>query len=407
MRILSRFGGNGLVTCTSKTWKKQRKMVAPSLQSKSLETYVPVFNKQTRILVNLLKEFADGNTFDVMIPLVACTAEIISETAIGSSLNGQLKEENIAEMLKRANHLILERIMRPWLILDTIYDLTTSGKEQRKVEELLCRTGNNLISRKLEEYRDMKSSGSITDEWMSKGNTIDHYIRTSDIEGTELDEQLLKDEVYTTLVAGSDTTATTVCYTLMLLGLHPTIQDAVFEELKEVFADDWERDVTSEDVKQMKYLSRVIKEAMRLFPAVTVIAREVQEELELSTCTLPAGCLCLVVSYFVHRDPRYFPDPERFDPDRFLHERSKDRHPYSYIPFGAGPRICVGFKYAERAMYVMLGTVLRKYRVLPVITHEDLQKLELGLVLRPVSNFLIKMLPREQPTTMTTTDTPL
>ncbi|XP_068085804.1 cytochrome P450 4C1-like isoform X1 [Anabrus simplex] len=405
MKVLSRFIGNGLVTCTSQTWKKQRRVIAPSMQYKILDSYIPVFNKQSRILVDKLKKFADGNTFNLMSPLVAFTGYTISETAIGAPMNTDFEEDSIADIIRRAIHMISQRALKPWLLVDAFYDLTAMGKEQKKVEEILHKAGNSLLSSKLEEYREMKSSGSITDKWMKKADSIiDNFLRSSETEGAELDEQLLKDEVCTALIAGTDTTATTLCFTLLLLALHPTIQTAVFEELKEVFADDWERDVRSEDVKEMKYLSRVIKETMRLFPVVEIIPRDVDEDIELKTCTLPAGSSCMIINYFVHRDPRYFPDPERFDPDRFLPERSIDRHPYSYIPFGAGPRICVGFKYAEMVMPIVLATVLRKYRVLPVVPYEDLQKLEVGVFLRPETEFLIKMLPRKG-TQFQTTDT--
>ncbi|XP_068085840.1 cytochrome P450 4C1-like [Anabrus simplex] len=396
MRPVSRFIGNGLATCTSQTWKKQRRIVAQSMQYKILDTYIPVFNNRSRILVDELKKFSDGNKFNLMPPLMTFTGYTISETAIGAPLNTDLEFETVADLVKRAIQMITERVMRPWLMYDAVYYLTAMGQEQRKLEEVLHKIGDRMLSRKLEEYQELKSSASITDEWMNKGNSIiDNHIRDSETEGAELDEQQLRDEVHTFLLAGADTTATTMCFTLLLLALHPTIQTAVFEELKEVFADDWERDVTSEDVKEMKYLSRVIKETMRLFPAVPVLPRDVDEEIKLKTCTLPAGCSCAVINYFIHRDPRYFPDPERFDPDRFLPERSIDQHPYSYMPFGAGPRICVGFKYAEMVMPIVLATVLRKYRVLPVVSYEDLQKLELGIFLRPETEFMIKMLPRE------------
>ncbi|XP_066991584.2 cytochrome P450 4c3 [Anabrus simplex] len=179
-----------------------------------------------------------------------------------------------------------------------------------------------------------------------------------------------------------------------MLALHPKIQEEVFQELKEVFSDDWKRAVTPDDVEKLQRLDRAIKETMRLFPPVFHMFREVPQEVKLSTCTLPAGCVVSTMAYFVHRDPRYFPDPERFDPDRFLPEKSYGRHHYSYIPFGAGQRSHIGYEFAEMQMITTLATVLRKYRVLPAVTYDSLQQLEISTVARPSCGYKLKMLPR-------------
>ncbi|XP_067011526.2 cytochrome P450 4C1 [Anabrus simplex] len=398
MRILSRFLGNGLTTCASDTWRKQRKMVNPAFHTKVVESYMEVFNKQAKVLSQKLKSFADGNVFDAYRLVGLCTFDMICESTLGVTLNAQdyRDAQFILRTVHKMMHLLFKRAVRPWLIFDGLYNLTEMGKEQKKGETLLRALGDIVIFIKMEAYRAMKSSKAMYEEWEKKKSTfMDHMISTAESEGTTLTEKQLRDEVNTIMMAGQETTASNLCFIFMLLGMFPKHQDEIYQELKEVFDDDWDRPVTPQDLKQFKYLDRFIKEAMRVVPVVTLIPREVEEEVKLSTCTLPAGCVAVVGTYVVHRDPRFFPDPERFDPERFLPERSKGRHPYSYIPFGAGPRMCVGFKYAEMQMATTVATVLKSYRVLPTTSYESLlQELELGLVVRPAKGFQVKMVPR-------------
>ncbi|XP_066991670.2 cytochrome P450 4C1 [Anabrus simplex] len=267
------------------------------------------------------------------------------------------------------------------------------GRKYKQVEKLLYGLSDTVILNKLRELRENKQSEQ-DDEQMSKRAFLDILINSSESEGANLSNKQLRDEVITMLLAGIESTATSMCFALMLLACHPEIQEDVYQELKEVFADDWERPVTPLDAKELQLLNRVFKETIRLFPSIFFTGRQTTRELKLSTCTVPEGCMVFIPLYFVHRDPRFFPDPERFDPDRFLPERSQERHPYSYVPFGAGQRMCVGYKYAEMEMAVTLATVLRKYRFLPAVPYECLQKLEIPVITRPSCGFKVKMLPR-------------
>jgi cytochrome P450 len=142
---------------------------------------------------------------------------------------------------------------------------------------------------------------------------------------------------------------------------------------------------------------QVIKETIRILPPVVFIHRQMDEETVLHDgCILPAGLFTLIFTYGVHRDPEVFPEPDRFDPERFSPENTSTRHPYSYIPFGAGRRLCVGYRYALSEAKTILSTVLRRYRVLEtkgaVRAVED--KLQLGMITVPREGVYIKLLPR-------------
>ncbi|GBN33128.1 Cytochrome P450 4V2, partial [Araneus ventricosus] len=141
---------------------------------------------------------------------------------------------------------------------------------------------------------------------------------------------------------GQDTTKIALSWVfLYMLGLHADIRAKVQDELALVFGEDHERHATVEDLKNMKYLECVIKETLRLYPPVPVLARYLNEDTTICGYQIPKGTTCVAFSHVLHRDEKVFPNSEKFDPDRFLPENSATRHPYAWIPFSAGPRNCI------------------------------------------------------------------
>ncbi|XP_062531082.1 cytochrome P450 4C1 [Bombyx mori] len=174
----------------------------------------------------------------------------------------------------------------------------------------------------------------------------------------------LREEMLTLTVAGTDTSAVAIGFTLELLAKYPKIQDKVYQELYEIF-DGSERALVKEDLEKMEYLDRVVKESLRLFPPVPFIIRKVLEDTRLpSGNVLPAGSGIMVSIWGIHRDPKYWgPEAEHFDPDRFLPERFNLEHPCCYMPFSSGPRNCLGYQYAMISIKTSLSAILRRYKV--------------------------------------------
>ena len=131
-----------------------------------------------------------------------------------------------------------------------------------------------------------------------------------------------------------------------MIALHPEVQDKIYEEIQEVLGADKSKIATMQELNKMNYLERVIKESLRLYPSVAVVSRKLNEDLQLGPYLIPRNCMVTVQIFMLHRDERFFPDPEKFDPDRFLPENLENRHPYCFVPFSAGMRNCIGQKYA-------------------------------------------------------------
>lgn len=214
---------------------------------------------------------------------------------------------------------------------------------------------------------------------------------------------------------GHDTTSAAISWTLFLLGSSPEYQERVVEELDSIFGDDTETPATMKNLLDMRYLECCIKDALRLFPSVPMMARMVGEDVTISKSKrkipnfslpayntlcfqggklVPAGTQAIIMTYALHRNPRVFPKPEQFNPDNFLPENCAGRHPFAYIPFSAGPRNCIGQKFAILEEKAVISTVLRKYKIEAVDRREDLTLLG-ELILRPKDGLRVKITPRK------------
>ncbi|KAJ8416525.1 hypothetical protein AAFF_G00358130 [Aldrovandia affinis] len=218
---------------------------------------------------------------------------------------------------------------------------------------------------------------------------LDMLLKTTDEDGNSLNHKDIQEEVDTFMFEGHDTTAASMNWTLYLLGSHPEEQRKVQQELQEVFGSS-DRPVGADDLRRLRYLECVIKESLRLFPAVPLFARRICEDCHINGFKVPKGINAIIIPYALHRDPRYFPDPEEFRPERFLPDNSIGRHPFAFIPFSAGLRNCIGQRFALMEEKVVLAWVLRNFSVEACQKREDLRPLG-ELILRPENGIWIKL----------------
>lgn len=170
-------------------------------------------------------------------------------------------------------------------------------------------------------------------------------------------------------------------FTCFLIASHPDVQRKLHDELDRVFADDPTRSCTKQDLDELEYLECVIKESLRLLPSVPFIAREIQQDFVYKNHRLVKGTTAVLFIYFIHRDPEQFPNPNQFNPDRFLSENEPKHLPYAYIPFSAGSRNCIGQRFALLEEKLVLSSILRQYRLKTRQTLDDLH-LSFEIILR-------------------------
>lgn len=172
---------------------------------------------------------------------------------------------------------------------------------------------------------------------------LDFMIEASDTKGSNITDADIRDEVNTLMFEGHDTTAAASSFFICILGIYPKIQDRVYQELQSIFQGS-DRSITFQDTLEMKYLERVLLETIRMYPPVPAISRVIREDLKLvsKNLTVPKNSTVVIPQFFIHRDSKYYDNPDTFNPDNFLPEKCAQRHFYSFVPFSAGPRSCVG-----------------------------------------------------------------
>ncbi|XP_070264327.1 cytochrome P450 4V2-like isoform X1 [Myotis yumanensis] len=386
--------GLGLLTSTGNKWRSRRKMLTPSFHFTILEDFLDVMNEQANILVNKLEKHVDGEKFNCFSYITLCALDIICETAMGKNIDAQTNDDSEYVRAVYSMSDLLHRRMRTfWLWHDVLYLLFKDGWDHKRNLKTLHNFTINVINERANEIK-RDEEGKSDDKGTTLSNRkrkafLDLLLNVMDDEGNKLSLEAIREEVDTFMFEGHDTTAAGMNWTLYLLGCYPEVQKKLDNELDEVFGNS-DRPVTLEDLKKLKYLECVIKETLRIFPSVPIIARELNEDCDVGGYKVVKGSQILIIPYALHRDQKYFPDPEEFKPERFFPENSMGRHPYAYVPFSAGPRNCIGQRFAMMEEKVILSCILRHFWVECNQKREELG-LAGELILRPTNGIWIKL----------------
>ncbi|XP_011647852.1 cytochrome P450 4g15 [Pogonomyrmex barbatus] len=426
--------GNGLLISTGPKWRAHRKLIAPTFHLNVLKSFIDLFNANSRAVVERMRKEGDKE-FDCHDYMSECTVEILLETAMGVSKNTQDRSgfEYAMAVMKMCDILHL-RHTKVWLRPDWLFNLTKYGKDQIRLLEIIHGLTKKVIARKKQEYKsgkrnvidasgqngNAKTNGKSTSvEGLSFGQAAglkdDLDVDDNDVgekkrqafldllmeagqNGSILTDDEVKEQVDTIMFEGHDTTAAASSFFLSIMGCHPDIQEKVIQELDEIFGDS-DRPVNFQDTLEMKYLERCLMETLRLFPPVPIIARKINTDLKLVSgdYTIPAGTTVVVTTFKMHRQPHIYPNPEVFNPDNFLPEKTANRHYYAFVPFSAGPRSCVGRKYAMLKLKIILSTILRNFRIKSDIKESDF-RLQADIILKRAEGFKIRLEPRERAT---------
>lgn len=393
----------GLLTSTGSKWQTRRKLLTPTFHFKILEDFVHVFNEQSLILVNKLNQaVAKDKDLNIFPFVTLCTLDIICETAMGRNVEAQSKTDSAyVQAVYNMSQLIQHRQVRFYLWLDWMFKLSSHWPEQRKTLGILHGFTNKVIQERKAEHQQRSSdiaepSKAVTEDAVFSKRRLaflDLLIEVSQ-GGTVLSDSDIREEVDTFMFEGHDTTSAAITWSIFLIGSHPEVQEMVNEELDRVFGDS-DRPATMADLSELKYLECCVKEALRLYPSVPIISRTCVEDTVIGGDEIPAGTSVSICSYYLHRDPKYFPDPELYQPKRFLAEHAERRHPYSYVPFSAGPRNCIGQRFALMEEKAVLSAILRNFHVQSLDKREEIILLA-ELILRPRDGIRVRLEPKKK-----------
>ncbi|MAQ13498.1 MAG: cytochrome P450 [Sandaracinus sp.] len=338
IHILQRTLGLGLLTSEGELWKRQRKLMAQAFTPRRIQSYAETMSAVTDRGVH----WAEGSVIDLHAEMSRVTMEVVAAVLFGAGIGAE-EVRVVSEAMEVVNGFYansLEAILEvpEWVPTPRNRELSVAVK---RIDAVLY----DIIA-------ERRRSGAKHDDLLGT------LLAAVDDDGSAMTDQQLRDEAITLFLAGHETTALTLGYTLMLLGKYPEVEQRLKAELDSVLGG---RLPTADDTRALPYTRQVLEEAMRLYPPAWTTGRESREPIELRGFTIPAGSQILTSQWVVHRDPRFFPDPEAFDPDRFEKGRAKQLPKYAYFPFGGGPRVCIGNHFAMMEAILILAIVMQRH----------------------------------------------
>ena len=345
--------GTGLLTSTGSKWKKRRKMITPAFHFSILKDFLDIFHEQSLIFVDKLEQSADKQEpIDIQVHAKLLTLDIICETAMGVKIAAQTSYySDIAEAALNLNDYFYQRSIRPHLWPNFMMRITRFGRNYLRDLNMVHSFVKKVILSRIDE----RSRPEYTDG----GRKIFLDILLDAYSKGYIDLDGIQEEVTTFMGAGTDTSASCISWTLYLLSLHQEIQQKVQQEVDFVLEADDQSLVTV--IGKLNYLECVIKESLRLYPPASVYGRFFEKDTVIGNDVVPKGTNLMVSTYGLHMDERYWTKPEEFIPDRFMKEECIKRHPFQYLPFSAGPRNCIGQKFAMMEIKLVLFNVLRQF----------------------------------------------
>ncbi|XP_017076775.2 probable cytochrome P450 313a3 [Drosophila eugracilis] len=357
-------GGDGLLTLQGHKWAERRKQLNPTFKHNTLLSFLPIFNAETKALVSFLDSYVGQGEKLVRSDIVRWSFRIATQTTVGSDVKQEeaFKNDSILRSYETLMHMITMNVMLPFThnkIVSTLF-----GFEHKKIEAAnkIIALVDKIIHKKLNIKPEIGDSSSVINKAIELHRN------------GEIPFELVRGECGAMVVAAFETTGLTVYHTLTLLAMFPEYQETVYEELKDLFPTTGDFDVTYDDLQKMVYLERVLSETLRLIPSVPISPREPTQDFRLSSgVVIPKGVTIGIDIFNIHRNVDHWgPNAGQFNPDNFLPDNIRERHPYAYIPFSKGRRNCIGWKYGLMSSKLALSKILRNYKVTTSFRYEDL-----------------------------------
>jgi cytochrome P450 len=347
VRFNRRIFGNGLITNEGSSWLQQRRLIQPAFHRERIESYA---NTMVAYAERMIATWRDGEERDIHRDMMHLTLEIVTKTLFNVEIAGE--RDRIAVAL----NTLMQLSSGARMLLPPLLRLTPTPGNLRYLQA--ARRLDDIVYALIRERRASGkvhgASGKIIDDLLST------LLEARDETGASMPDKQLRDEVMTILLAGHETTAVSLSWTWYLLAQNPEVEQKLCAELRQVLNG---RSPTPGDLPELRYTERVIKEAMRLYPPVWTLVRNPIKDCEIGGYRVLAGASVIMSPWVMHRDPQHYDEPERFNPDRWLDERTIGASKFTYFPFGGGPRSCIGSTFAMMEAVLVLATITQRYKI--------------------------------------------
>jgi cytochrome P450 len=360
--------GNGLLTSEGDDWRRHRRLIQPLFSRRDVAAFGPAMTAGTQRMLARWAAMQDGTVLNVFAQMSALALDVAGRALFSTDLSGDAAQ--VSRSLNAGQRVA---------VLATLLPLPWGPKTDRAVKTAtrwLGRSPEGVEGPAGRMIADRRRHGP------GRGDLLDALLAAGD---SPLTDTEVRDEISTFMLAGHETSANALSWSLALLSAYPAAREKLEEEVDSVLSG---REPAAADAQKLRYTTAVIAEAMRLYPPAWTIERDALGDDNIAGVPVPAGSLVAIPPYLVHRHPEFWPDPAGFDPGRFLaadgqagHGLSAQQHSYSYIPFGGGRRACVGQSFAELETVLVLASVAQRYRL--ELTARGIPKPTAAVTLRP------------------------
>ena len=350
--------GDGLLLSEGDLWRRHRRLMQPGFTGDRMASYAEVIVADT---AQVLSTWRAGEVRDIHREMSQLTVRVITRAMFGVDA-----VKTALEIVEAMDAIMVHYFhqLETWFLVPDWWPSPHSRKAYQATQRLKA-IAANIVAERQQSPKDDLLSGLL----QAQGE-----------DGSALSSQELEDEVMTLLLAGHETTATTLTWTLLLLAQHPVVWDKLAEEVQSVLSD---RPPTYADLPRLRYTEQVLKESMRLYPPAWALGREVIQNCQVGDYVLKRGALVYVSQWAMHRDPRFFDAPEQFCPERWQ-DNLEQRLPRGvYFPFGAGPRVCIGKAFSVMESVLILAMVAQRFRL--TLAPQPPAELLPSITLRPKS----------------------
>ena len=343
-KILEPALGKGLLTSDGAVWQRQRKMSQPAFSAQRVASFVPIMQRHADLMLRRWERLAlSGRTFDAVPEFMHLTLNIASESLFSTNLEAD------TQVIREALHVGRDySVNRAWSILNL--PLSVPTRRNREYRKALYHF-HGVIEHIIAERRLCKRSS---------GDLLDTLMDARDEHGDPMSDRQLRDEVATLLTAGHETTTLALAWACYIIAARPNIAERLQSELQFLNG----AAPTYDELPRLKYLRMVIEETMRLYPPVWSFSRTASCDDEIEQFDVPSGSEILIFPFITHRWAKWWSEPEEFCPERFAPENSASRPRHAYLPFGTGPRICIGLNFAMAELQLVLAMILQRFCLL-------------------------------------------
>src|SRR5262245_40815716 len=361
--------GNGLLTSEGEEWKRQRRLSSPAFHRHRIGAYAGTMVDYTS---SLMSRWQPGETRDMHREMMRLTLEIVVRCLFSADVSHDV--DHVGDTLKELVKPFASQATLKWILNNRLPTPThlRFHRLAKRIDEVVYR----IIAERRASGRD-------------EGDLLSMLLAARDEDGSQMNDQQLRDQVMTLFLAGHETTALTLAWTWYLLGKHPEVEKKFHAELDQVIGN---RNPSMEDLSSLKYTEQIAKECMRLYPPAFGLGREAIQDCEIGGYPVPSGTQVFMFQWVTQRDPRFYDHPDEFIPERWTDEFNEALPRYAYFPFGGGPRACIGTSFAMMEIILVLATIGQKLSLKLVESHPV--EIYPAMSLRPKDGVLITVQPR-------------